>query len=421
MLDCRLLHTEFRRIANIEGHSGNNPDLLLLGSKAHRTFDINFPWDLPVDRETTPLDHTSSQVKSHMPYIARTSPLSGLALSGGLIDPRAGEQSHFDKRMNCQDITDLISNPEISPLKSKNEMVGTSPNTRSMPRRKPGTEYQAKFDKILSCSRKIGLSSRKKSSDQPLSDLVPGLITCGGLSRSPAFDCLPVVSHWGDRTGETSAEDPNATVSLASTWGTTHLIGEGTTMACPLGAPCWSLKTHGIRPVEAGSSKFSQEYHPETDTLTTTVNLARHLDTAQTGGIIAAASSISWMRNTRVADTVDCAIGSLADVAVILAARDKVFSTGKTEHLPFAEVRGVEMPSWCSARKPLPPKLSGVAFSPDQATIDVIKSQNCEGPMLNTSIFFLERNLQPGHLWRLNQWLVGTHGLQFCPRLLHNH
>ena len=43
-------------------------------------------------------------------------------------------------------------------------------------------------------------------------------------------------------------------------------------MHYPLGAPCWSLKTHGIAPVVAGSSKFSQEYRADTDTLVTTID-----------------------------------------------------------------------------------------------------------------------------------------------------
>ncbi|KAJ5506548.1 hypothetical protein N7453_005505 [Penicillium expansum] len=305
-----------------------------------------------------------------MPYIARTSALPELALSGGLVDPRADRQASFDKRMNCRDVIDFISNLKSSSLESRHEMVGVSPTTWSMPCRKPSTEYHAKLDKILARSREIGLPSGEKNPDQPLSDLVPGLVISGGLSRSPAFDCLPVVSHWTDRTGEASAEDPNATVRLSSTWGTTHLIGEGTTMAFPLGAPCWTLKTHGIGHAEAGSSKFSQEYIPETDTLTTTINLERRIDTPQTGGTPSIVQS-----------------GSLANAAALLEARDKVVTTGTTEHLAFAEVRAVEMPSWCSARKPLPPKLSGVALSPDQATTDLIAAESCEGPLLNTSIF----------------------------------
>ncbi|KGO41137.1 hypothetical protein PEX2_014860 [Penicillium expansum] len=322
-----------------------------------------------------------------MPYIARTSALPELALSGGLVDPRADRQASFDKRMNCRDVIDFISNLKSSSLESRHEMGGVSPTTWSMPCRKPSTEYHAKLDEILARSREIGLPLGEKNPDQPLSDLVPGLVISGGLSRSPAFDCLPVVSHWTDRTGEASAEDPNATVRLSSTWGTTHLIGEGTTMAFPLGAPCWTLKTHGIGHAEAGSSKFSQEYIPETDTLTTTINLERRIDTPQTEGVLAAAASASWMRNTRVADAVDCAVGLLANAAALLEARDKVVTTGRTERLAFAEVRAVEMPSWCSARKPLPPKLSGVALSPDQATTDLIAAESCEGPLLNTSIF----------------------------------
>jgi hypothetical protein len=45
------------------------------------------------------------------------------------------------------------------------------------------------------------------------------------------------------------------------------------------------------------------------------------------------------------------------------------------------------MPSWCSARKPLAPKLSGVAISPDQVAVDLLASEECEGPLLNTSVF----------------------------------
>ncbi|KAJ5196116.1 hypothetical protein N7449_006595 [Penicillium cf. viridicatum] len=190
-----------------------------------------------------------------MPYIARTSALPELALSGGLIDPRADKQASFDKRMNCRDATDFISNTQLSSLESRHKMVGVSPTTWGGQRRKPDSEYQAKLDKILARSRELGLPRREKNPDQPLSDLVPGLVISGGLSRSPAFDCLAVVSHWTDRTDEVSADDPAATVRLSSTWGTSHIIGEVTTTAYHLGAPCWSLKTHGIEPVEAGSSE----------------------------------------------------------------------------------------------------------------------------------------------------------------------
>ncbi|KAJ5781028.1 hypothetical protein N7457_006188 [Penicillium paradoxum] len=323
-----------------------------------------------------------------MPYIARTAELPELALNGGLIDPRAEKQPCFGQRMNCRDLTDSISNTtKISPLQSNPRMTGARPTTQDVEPRKPVTEYQTKLDSIVARSREIGQSSGERNPHQALSDLVPGLIVSGGRSRSPAFDCLPVVSHWADRTNETSAEDPAATVRLSSTWGTTHVVGEGTTMNCPLGAPCWSLKSHGIGLPEAGSSKFSQQYVPETDTLTTTVELARRLDTPKTEGVLAAAASISWMRNARVADAVDCAIGLLADVSVLLEARDKVITTGTTERLPFAEVKGAVLPSWCSARKPLPPKLSGVAISSDDVTANLLAAEGCEGPLLNTSIF----------------------------------
>lgn len=363
----------------------SNADFLLSGSSC----DVSHKY--PLRSHSKRINYTLRSniltIESHMPYIARTSALPELALSGGLIDPRADKQASFEERMNCRDATDFISNTKLPSLESKPKMAGVSPTTWGGQRRKPDSEYQAKLDKILARSRELGLSRREKNPDQPLSDLVPGLVTSGGLSRSPAFDCLPVVSHWTDRTDEVSAEDPAATVRLSSTWGTTHLIGEGTTMAYPLGAPCWSLKTHGIGPVEAGSSKFSQQYIPETDTLTTSVTLARRLDTPQTGGVLAAAASTSWMRNTRVADAVDCAVGLLADASALLEARDKVITAGTTERLGFAEVRAIELPSWCSARKPLPPKLSGVALSPDQVTADLIAAEGCEGPLLNTSIF----------------------------------
>lgn len=329
-----------------------------------------------------------------MPYIARTGALPELALSGGLVDPRADHQPSFGKRMTCRDVTNFISNTtEFSPLELRHKRAGARHTNWGMRCHKPASECQAKLDKILARSREIRLPLAAKNEengykplDQPLSDLVPGLVVSGGLSRSPAFDCLPTVSHWVDRTDESSAEDPAATVRLSSTWATTNVIGEGVTMDSPLGAPCWSLKTHGIGPVEAGSSKFSQRYLAETDTLMTTVNLARRPDTTQTGGVLGAAASISWMRNTRVADAVDCAVGLLADAAALLTARDKVITTGTTERLAFAEVRGAVMPTWCSARKPLPPKMSGVALSLDRATVDLLAA-DCEGPLLNTSIF----------------------------------
>ncbi|KAJ5950288.1 uncharacterized protein N7479_008701 [Penicillium vulpinum] len=323
-----------------------------------------------------------------MPYIARTNALSELAFNGGLFDPRAGAQPSFGKRMVCRDVTNFIANTTKSlPSDPRHERAGDRRNKWRAPCQKSASEYQAKLDRILAHSRDIKLPLAGKNSDIPVSEFVPGLVVSGGLSRSPAFDSLPVVSHWADRTDESSAEDPDATVCLSSTWSTTHVMGEGATMRCPLGAPCWSLKTHGIGPVEVGSSKFSQQYLPETDTLVTTVNLARRHDTTQTNGVIDAAISVSWMRNARVADAVDCATGLLADAATLLAARDRLIKTGRRQRLPFAEVRAAELPVWCSARKPLPPKLSGIALSSDQAVLDILAVEDCDGPLLNTSIF----------------------------------
>ncbi|KAI3324723.1 hypothetical protein HD806DRAFT_493435 [Xylariaceae sp. AK1471] len=330
-----------------------------------------------------------------MPYIARTTALPGLAFGGGIVDPRANHQPSFGERMTCRDVTDFISNTsKYSPLGSRHKRAGAKHTKWGMRYPKPASEFQARLNKILARSREIGLplvatngENGRDPSDQPLSDLVPGLVVSGGRSRSPAFDCLPAVSHWADRTDEPSAEDPAATIRLSSTWGTAQVIGEGTTMESPLGAPCWSLKSHDIGLVEAGSSKFSQRYLAESDTLITTVALARREDTARTEGVLAAAASISWMRNARVADAVDCAVGLLADAAALLAARDNVLRTGATERLAFGEVRQIGMPTWCSARKPLPPKLSGVALSPDQATVDLLESEGCKGSLVNTSIF----------------------------------
>ncbi|KAI1130795.1 hypothetical protein F5Y10DRAFT_262739 [Nemania abortiva] len=329
-----------------------------------------------------------------MPYIARTSGLPAPAFNGGIIDPRAEHQPIFDERMTCRDLIDFNSGlTYLSPL----VLVRTGqagPGTR---RHRPGVEWQtkpARIDKISTHSdetrpRLVAKEDEKVNQPlyQPLSGLVQGLVVSGGLSRSPAFDCLPVVSHWAERTDESSSEDPAASICLSSTWGTTHVFSQGTTMAAPLGGPCWSLKTHGLGPVEAGSSKFSQRYLDDTDTLVTTVSLERRSDTIRTGGVVGAATSVSWMRNTRVADAVDCAVGLLADAASLLAARDRVLATGATEQLEFAEVRKAVMPIWCSARKPLPPKLSGVAFSPDQATADLFAREGCGGPLLNTSLF----------------------------------
>ncbi|KAI0107525.1 hypothetical protein GGR51DRAFT_570897 [Nemania sp. FL0031] len=322
-----------------------------------------------------------------MPYLARISSLPAPALNGGLIDPRAKHQPVFGERITCRDLIDFNSGlTDLSPLVFRctgQSDLGVEGQTKS-----------AIIDEIATHSNGITLPLVAKNGEkaiqqlrQPLSGLVQGLVVSGGLSRSPAFDCLPVVSHWAERTGEYSSEDPAASVCLSSTWGTSHVFRQGTTMAAPLGAPCWSLKTHGLGPVEAGSSKFSQRYFSDTDTLVTTVNLERRSDTGTTGGVVSAATAVSWMRNVRVADAVDCAVGLLADAASLLAARDKALATGKTQQLGFAEVSEFVMPTWCSARKPLPPKLSGVAFSPDQATVDLLTREGRGGPLLNTSIF----------------------------------
>lgn len=330
-----------------------------------------------------------------MTYIARTSALPELALTGGIIDPRASHQPSFSERITCRDVIDFISNTtRFSPLSSRYKRAGTKNTKWGMRYPKATSEDQAKLETILARSRELRLLLIAKNQengykllDQPLSDLVPGLVISGGLSRSPAFDCLPAISHWADRTNEISAEDPAATVRLFSTWVTTYVIGEGATMESPLGAPCWSLKTHGLGPTVPGSRKFSQQYLAETDSLITSVTLARREDTPQTGGVLSAAASVSWIRNARVADAVDCATGLLADAAALLAARQDMLATGAPKGLKFAEVRQIENPTWCSSRKPLPPKLSGVALSVDRATVDLLAGEGCKGPMANTSIF----------------------------------
>ncbi|KAJ5524790.1 hypothetical protein N7494_011440 [Penicillium frequentans] len=313
-----------------------------------------------------------------MPYIARGEELPEAAVRGGLVDPRADHQQSFNKRISCRDVTDFISNTaEVSPLELRDKKAAA----------KHTSDSRARLYKILARTNELSRPLAVKCSDQPISDLLPGLVVSGGLSRSPAFDCLPVVSHWGDRTDDFSAEDPNATVRLTSTWSTIHVRGEGATRESPHGAPCWSLKTHGLGPVEVGSGKFAQQYDSESDTLTTTVNLPRRPDTVHTKGVLGAATSIAWMRNARVADAVDCAVGLLADASILLEARDKVITGGKTVTLDFAEVREAVMPSWCNARKPLPAKLSGVADSPDEYTDALFAAEACEGPLINTSIF----------------------------------
>ncbi|KAM7187652.1 hypothetical protein V8F33_011119 [Rhypophila sp. PSN 637] len=333
-----------------------------------------------------------------MPYIARRRTLPEVALTGGFVDPRAKTQPSFSGRMTCRDVTDFISNiTKFSPLAPRLDMPGADGHV-SLRHGKPDderrTQVDCTLDKILARSDEIKLESTRqggqdedggyKFADQPLSDLVPGLVVSGGLSRSPAFDCLPAVSRFRLSSGP---EDPNATFQLTSTWGTAYVVGEGSVMEAPLGAPVWSLKTHAIAPTKPGSSKFCQRYDANTDTLTTTVNLARRLDTARTGGVLCAISNVSWMRNARVADAVDCAAGLLSDAAALLAARDNVLTTGETQRLPFAEIRPVVMPTWCSARRPLPPKLSGVALSQDQATLDLLAAEGCNGSLVNASIF----------------------------------
>ncbi|KAJ5179585.1 hypothetical protein N7492_002795 [Penicillium capsulatum] len=306
-----------------------------------------------------------------MPYIARTKELPEIAIRGGLVDPRADHQHHYNKRISCRDVTDFISNTaEVSPLELRDK--------RAVIKHKK--DNRARLFQILARTNELSRPLSVKHLEQPLSDLLPGLIVSGGLSRSPAFDCLPHVSHWGERTDEYSAEDPSATVRLTSTWNTTHVRGEGATRESPHGGPCWLLKSHGIGQVESGSPKFGQQYDAETDTLTTTVNLARRVDTS----------------SNRRPDAVDCAVGLLSDAAALLEARDKVITTKTTQQLDFAEVREAVMPTWCSARKPLAPKLSGVADSPDQVTDELFADEGCEGPLINTSIFSMSLGFNRG-------------------------
>ncbi|KAJ6032670.1 hypothetical protein N7540_003402 [Penicillium herquei] len=322
-----------------------------------------------------------------MPYIARGNELPEIAVRGGLVDPRADHQHSFNKRISCRDVTDFISNTaEVSPLELRDKKAAARHTSDS----------RARLYRILARTNELNRPLAVKSQKEPISDLLPGLVVSGGLSRSPAFDCNPVVSHWGDRTGDFSADDPAATVRLTSTWNTVHVRGEGAVRDSPHGAPCWALKTHGIGPVEPGQSKFYQLYDSETDTLTTTVNLARRVDTPQTSGVLGAAVSIAWMRNARVADAVDCAVGLLADAATLLEARDRVILKKKDELLDFAEVREAVLPTWPKARKPLAPKLSGVADSPDKATDDLFSSELCEGPLINTSIFSMSMGYNRG-------------------------
>ncbi|PHH75303.1 hypothetical protein CDD80_2489 [Ophiocordyceps camponoti-rufipedis] len=315
-----------------------------------------------------------------MPYIARTAKLPHMALTGGLVDPRGTRQKTFGSRMACRDVDNFVSNRGRRSLSAPacteaNGNVGSS---------RLSSLSQANIDHVL---EQMNLPPLKDCSDQPISDLVPGPVVSGGLSRSPAFDCIPVVSHWADRTNDSSAEDSAATIRLDSTWRKINVSAEGATVGSADGAPAWLLRKHGIAPIESESSKFSQEYDEASQTLAMTVALPRRFDTPQTGGVVEACAKMSWIRNARVADAVDCAAGCLSDAAVLLAARNRVVTSGTTEHLPFAEVRTVEMPSWCSARKPLPPKLSGVAISPDAATVKLLAHEECDGPLLNASIF----------------------------------
>ena len=322
-----------------------------------------------------------------MPYIARGSELPEIAVRGGLVDPRADHQHSFNKRISCRDVTDFISNTaEVSPLELRDKKVAARHTSDS----------RARLYKILARTNELSRPLAVKCSDQPISDLLPGLVLSGGLSRSPAFDCIPHVSHWGERTDEYSAEDPNATVRLTSTWTTAHVRGEGATRASPHGAPSWELKTHGLGPSEPGSAKFSQQYNTDTDTLTTTVNLARRPDTPRTAGVLGAVAGVSWIRNVRVADAADCATGLLADASTLLEARDRVITGGKSEDVGFAEVRKATLPSWVTARKPLAAKLSGVADSPDQVTDDLFAKEMCEGPLINTSIFAMSMGFNRG-------------------------
>ena len=127
-----------------------------------------------------------------MPYIARTRALPEPALRGGLVDPRADHQTTFGKRMACRDVSDFLSNTtELSPLELRHHKVGAGHTSSNVWRREPASECQAKLDKILTRSNEIRLPSAAKVEesgyrpvDQPLSDLVPGLVVSGGLSRS---------------------------------------------------------------------------------------------------------------------------------------------------------------------------------------------------------------------------------------------
>ncbi|RAL61643.1 hypothetical protein DID88_002712 [Monilinia fructigena] len=211
-----------------------------------------------------------------MPYLARSDALPDLAILGGLEDPRAAAQPSFSQRISCRDATEFVSNTaEVLPLEPEYNRARHKLNSSS--------KSQVKLDRVTSRSEEIKFPLSREKFSHPFYDLVPGFIVTGGLSRSPAFDCLPVVSHWAERTDESSSTDPAA----ESYW----------------------------------------------------------------------------------------------------AARNKLAAAGTEESLAFARIHEVKVPTWCSARKPLPPKLSGVALSADSLTIDVLAREECDGPLLNTSIF----------------------------------
>lgn len=324
-----------------------------------------------------------------MPYNARGESLPELATYGGLTDPRSKHQPSFGQRMTYRDVTDFVSNLNMGA--SGNSLLHST---------SPGRYTSHVGQESANILNAVGVKANGAASatnghatnghaanDWPLFDFLPANVGSGGLSRSPALDCLPVVSHWAQRTGEHSRVDAAASLCLTSTWSTTFLVGHGTTCHAPMGAQAWSLKTHVLGPTTPGSPKFTQAYSAETNTLTTTVNLSRRSDTIRTAGVIGAVTATSWIRNARVADAVDCAAGLLSSADILLTARDAAITTGQIQDVGFAEIHPTEMPAWCQARKPLPPKLSGVAFSEDAATVDVIAREGCQGPLTNTSIF----------------------------------
>lgn len=339
-----------------------------------------------------------------MPYNARGESLPECAIYGGLTDPRSKHQPCFGQTMTYRDVADFASNMDVNALESSGNLLVCHSQRDNIEHAKQEpanpvnghsvignpVNSQANGTLLADTITPKPVTNGNGHQHQGLSslDFLPANIGSGGLSRSPALDCLPVVSHWAQRTGEHSASDPAANLCLTSTWNTTFLVGHGTTCHAPLGAQSWSLKSHVLGPTIPGSSpKFAQSYSAATNTLTTTVNLARRSDTPRTDGVISAVTAISWIRNARVADAVDCAVGLLSSAEVLLTARDAVIATGQVQDVGFAEVQPAEMPAWCLARKPLPPKLSGVAYSDDTATVDVVTSEGCQGPLVNTSIF----------------------------------